>query len=125
MSRTDKTDPWWLKLSRKEWHAQEEHTHHGPRFTGVCEVIAPLPPTRGKRHHACEVWQSYYNSPFGDKIWGRHPKGKQRRLCGNDGRARSTLRRLKHKWATVDREDIDSFEAAPYQRWLWAKWYWD
>lgn len=128
MSKTDKTNPYWVKLARMEWGAKPRHWHHGRWFTGVCEVVTPMP--RSRRNgmedvNGCEIWQSYYNDYGGNKIWGRFPKGDSRKDFGKDGRARMELRRLKHKWATVAREDIDSFEAAPYQRWLWAKWYWD
>lgn len=125
MSRTDKTDPYWVKIARRDYSVKPLHRHYGREFWergGVCDLADPLPRTRRGRWRGCENWCSSYG-PYADKVFGRYPRS--RKAWGKDGRARATLRRLKHKWATVDREDIDSFEAAPYQRWLWAKWYWD
>jgi len=127
VSRTDKTNPHWVKAARREKGTSENHRHHGPYFSGACQLEVDLPQSRW--HKAlppsnCHLSTWYYGWS-GDLIYGRHPKGKSRKLDGKDGRARAKLRQLKHKWSTVDVDDIDSFEAAPYQRWLWAKWYWD
>lgn len=127
MSKTDKTNPHWVKAARREWGIRETHVHHGKWFHGACVVGVSMPQTRrnGEEQFSCHVFPSYYMWR-GDKVYGRHPKGKARKECGQDGRARATLRRLRHKWMrAAEVEDIDSFEAAPYKRWLWAKWYWD
>lgn len=128
MSKTDKTNPYWVKLARREWGASEQHEHHGKYFTGTCEVKVPMPPTRGRDYTAtCEVWQSYYNNPAGHKIWGRHPKRATRKALGFENGIRMELRQLRRQWRLEpDRDSIDSSWGAPRRRCqVRDPWNWD
>lgn len=128
MSRTDKTRPYWVQMrdplfpwGKKLWH-WHYHDHE-------CHPEFPMPPTRrhgGRntlRRGGCQWWPKYGDH---EKIFGR--SGWRRTHPGQEGRARAAARRLITEWiktAADDREDIDSYQDAPSQRWLWRKWYWD
>jgi hypothetical protein len=128
MSKTDKTRPYWVQLTDKLKDVKV-HIHHYC-YTRECNVGIWMPRPRqgpsGSLNNLfdyCHVWPRYQDN---DKIYGRRPTGKSRRMDSKDGRARADLRRLRHKWLTAaEVDDIDSTENLPTQRWLWAHWYWD
>lgn len=127
MSKTDKTNPYWVKLARREWGAKVKHVHHGKWFTGICVVAAPRPiPRRDNDLSVCEIWQSYYSSRFGSKIWERFPRRKVRKLIGFEGKVRGELVKLRRRWRYEDREDIDSSWGAPRRRCqVRDPWHWE
>lgn len=128
MSKTDKTRPYWVQLTDKVKDVEYRIQHRC--HSRECNVGIWMPrPRQGEvltprsLWDYCHVWPRYQDN---DKIYGRHPTGKSRRAYSRDGRARTDLRRLRHKWLTaVEVDDIDSTENLPTQRWLWAHWYWD
>lgn len=127
MSRTDKTDPYWVQLRDPDfpWPIRESHMcnrNWGMSDPHECDLDFPIPRTRWKGFRACEYWPRYkdYN-----KIWGR-PRYRRSFKSFQDGRARTDLRRLKARWLKEsDREEIDSTENVPTSRWRWRRWYWD
>lgn len=132
MSKTDKTDPYWVQLRDPDfkWGVRAHHYHHLRGWDGVCRIVWPTPPTRrpGWRLRMtqgnidCEFWPRYMDN---DKVYGR---SRWRRRWGSfqDHRVRADLRRLKARWLKeTDREEIDSTENMPTSRWRWRRWYWD
>jgi hypothetical protein len=127
MSRTDKTRPYWVQLRdpRFPYGLTAWHWHY---HSHLCEPDFPIPPTRreGKKTRlrgGCEWWPKYGDH---DKVFGR--SGWRRNHPSHDGSARMSLRALRAHWlkaACHDREDIDSRQDAPTQRWLCRHWYWD
>jgi len=127
MSRTDKDRPYWVQVRDPlfPYRLRAFHRHHGKLWQERgCDIDFPMPIPRGRRDHAnCEWWPKHkdYEKIFGRSGWRRtHP--------GQEGRARMAVRRLISNWiktAPGDREDIDSYQDAPSQRWLWRRWYWD
>lgn len=123
MSKTDKTDPWWIQIRRMPMGMlREKHWHHGHfGTTPECDLDFPEPATRRDFRH-CELWPSYERQ---QKLWGRSRWRRSFRSF-QDGRARADLRRLKAKWVREPiRGDIDSTENLPTSRWRWRRWYWD
>lgn len=130
MSKTDKTNPPWVKLARREWGARPRHWHHGRWFTGICEEVAPVPRSRRSKQDTgigCEIWISYYSDYAGGKVYGRRPKRSTRKALGFEGAIRADLRRLRRQWAyEPDRESIDSSWGAPRRRCqVRDPWHWD
>lgn len=125
MSKTDSTRPYWVQL-RDPSFPYKLNPHHrcvGTHYARECDLDFPLPVTRGGRF-GCEIWPKYRDN---DKIYGR-PRYRRSYKSFQDGRARADLRRLRNNWKkydALDREDIDSNENLPSQRWLWRRWYWD
>lgn len=127
MSRTDKTDPYWVQLRDPGFRWPIRQMHMCNRRWGMlepheCDLDFPAPRTRRKDSRACEYWPRYRDY---SKIYGRP---RYRRSFGpfQDRRARADLRRLKAEWLREPiRGDIDSTENLPTRRWLWARWYWD
>lgn len=119
MSRTDKTNPSWVKMLRREgnvkpwqiWHNHNKHAESG------CNPVVVLPETYGRwRFVDCEVWPRHTWSEL-NRIYGRHPNRETRRLLGFEGRNRMLLRRLRRDWRLEPvREDIDSTLWAPRRR---------
>ncbi len=127
MSKTDKTNPHWVKIRRRDVGIREYHEHHGKYFHGVCELVDAMPMTRrGKEEASCEAWVSYYGR-WGHKIFGRTPKRATRKLLGFEGKNRGELLRLRRLWKLEPiREDIDSSWAAPRRRCqVRDPWNWD
>lgn len=128
MSKTDKTRPYWVQLTDRVKNVQY-HVQHRCASRDCNEAIwMPRPrqtPALTPRsiYDFCHVWPRYQDN---DKIFGRRPRGSQRRAYSRDGVARADLRRLRHKWlTTADAQDIDSRENLPSNRWLWRGFYWD
>lgn len=126
MSKTDKTRPYWVQMRDSDfpYPLRAFHRHYGQiwRNHPECNIDLPKPITRRIHHNSCEWWPRYRDH---DKIWGRG-KYRRSREFKQDRRARASLRQLKATWKKeVNREDIDSTENLPTQRWLWRGWYWD
>ena len=126
MSRTDKTRPYWVQLRDPDFPYKLIAKHWnciGTKYIKAkeCDLDFPMPMTRRKHDRGCAWWPKYRDN---DKIYGR-PNYRRGRDFKKDRKARADLRRLRSKWKTIDREDIDSNENLPTQRWLWRKWYWD
>lgn len=125
MSKTDKTRPYWVQFRDPEF-AYDLKAHHYCTGTGYhnareCDLDFPIPKVRRETLRTCEWWPRYRDN---DKVYGRSDY-RRGRYFKKDRKARADLRRLRNKWKTIDREDIDSNENLPTQRWLWRKWYWD
>ena len=126
MSKTDKTNPYWVKIAQREGNVRpwrEYHRHHWDYWDGVCTLRNPLPRVRDATFHACEVWNRDEDN---GKIFGRRPKRSTRKAMGRSRRHRADLVRLRRLWLWQDREDIDSLENAPINhRYLYDPWDWD
>lgn len=125
MSRTDKTRPYWVQLRDPDfpWPIRAHHRCVASSYCASkeCDLHFPVPVTRGPRW-GCEYWCEYKHN---SKIYGR-PGYRRSFRSFQDRRARGKLRELRYKWLReTDREEIDSTEDAPSQRWLWRRWYWD
>jgi hypothetical protein len=127
MSKTDKTNPYWIHVRYPPASVVIVARHQCGN--GVeCDLDAPLPCTRnGKGRRIvmprCQLWPKRYRC---DKIFGRHPKRSTRKAMGRDRALRHDLVRLRRKWLWQDREDIDSLENAPINhRYLYDPWDWD
>lgn len=134
MSKTDKTNPYWI------------HVQHPPKGVTIvarhrcgngreCDLGVYLPAQRAEHiRHAghwrsiilprCQLWPKSYHC---DKIYGRHPKQSTRKALGFEGAIRADLRRLRRHWASEpDRESIDSSWGAPRRRCqVRDPWHWD
>lgn len=129
MSRTDKTDPYWVQMRDPgfPYRLTEHHFHHLSWWRGECEIDFPIPITRRPRWSPengirCEYRPWYWDN---DKLYGR---SRWRRRWGSfqDRRARADLRRLKSRWLKeTDLAEIDSTQNVPTSRWRWRRWYWD
>lgn len=133
MSRTDKTNPYWLKIARGDTHgAPREHHHlcqdakkYGYTPIPECNLAPPVPNVRrnGERR-GCQIWVGAYD-PRSHKVWGHHRSNSYRKAEGFEGRNRMLLRQMKLAWKSAPLEDIDSTENAPrnkrhsHNRWLW------
>lgn len=135
MSRTDKTNPYWLKIARGDVYGSPlDVTHRCIRKSKWdrretlpdCIIVVPLPMTRGyKRFENCELWVSAYDVP-GRKVWGNRPDKATRKEMGFEGRNRMLLRQLRLRWKSEPLEDIDSTENAPRnKRHSHNRWHWD
>lgn len=118
MSRTDKTNPAWVKIMRREgnrkpWHICHNHNKHADG----CHPIVILPETRGRRRFInCEMWPRY-NWQEHNHIYGRRPHKKARRLLGFERSNRARLRKLRRDWLLEPiPQDIDSTLWAPRRR---------
>lgn len=125
MSRTDKTDPYWVQLRDPgfKWPIRAHHQCYGSSYRNAraCDLDFPGPPTRGK-WRGCEYWPRYWDN---DKLYGR-PRYRRSHGSFQDRKARADLRRLRAAWVREsDREEIDSTHNAPSRRWCWRRWYWD
>lgn len=121
MSHTDDTDPWWVQIRRMpKSMLDERHWHHGYfGTTPECDLDFPLPRTRRMGFKPCEYW---FRCADYAKVLGR---SRWRRKWGSfqDRRARADLRNLKGKWLKEsDREEIDSTDKLPTNRWRWRRW---
>lgn len=137
MSRTDKTDPVWVKVARRQgtwWPFEDFHAcqHQAWRsgirgsWDGVCDLTDDLPRNRnnGEWQH-CRVTVEYY-SRGGRKLYGRQPKRSTRKVIGFEGANRMKLRVLRGRWKSAPGEDVDSLESAPRnKRHARDPWRWD
>lgn len=139
MSRTDKTDPIWVKVARRTNTMWPWRTFHGchhwawkpSSLPNLCDLGSreSLPRNRsnGKKGPTCSVDVISCYSTAGRKIWGQHPKRATRRALGFGGRNRMLLRKLRHDWKLEPvRDDIDSTLHAPRRK-CQARdpWHWD
>lgn len=126
MSRTDKDRPEWVQIRDSDfpWPLNAHHMcNMGLSYwQHDCDIDFHVPVTRRNgKFRGCEYWPRYIDN---DKLYGRG-RYRRSREFKKDKKARSDLRRLRSKWNTLERDDIDSNENLPTQRWLWRRWYWD
>lgn len=127
MSKTDKTDPYWIQVQRppKGVVIVEHHRCGNGR---KCDLGIYLPCTRrpgGRRvlMPHCNLWPKRYRC---DKIFGRHPRREVRKALGFEGKIRGELVKLRRQWRHEDREGIDSSWGAPRRRCqVRDPWHWD
>lgn len=135
MSRTDKTNPYWLKIARGDvYGSQFEVTHRCVRSSHwdfrkqlpECIIAPPIPRSRDEHKvDGCEIWVSAYDVP-GRKMWGNRPNKATRKAMGFEGGNRMRLRALRLRWKSEPWEDIDSTENAPRnKRHSHDRWHWD
>jgi hypothetical protein len=124
MSRTDKTNPPWVKLTRREGNIEPWRIRHLRSCRGMCTPVARLPGIFIQLD--CEILCSYYGRD-GNKIYGRHPKRATRKASGRSRRHRAHLVRLRRQWLREPEPDtMDSLEGAPVNhRYLYDLWDWD
>lgn len=122
MSKTDKTNPPWVKETRREGNRKPWRIYHLPSCRGMCTPIPRLDPFFPWLD--CEIVCRYSDN---DKIYGRRPNRVTRKALGRNDAARAELVRLRRQWAREpDREDIDSMWHAPTaRRHLFDPWWWD
>lgn len=123
MSRTDKTNPPWVKTTRREGNRKPWRIYHLPSCDGWCAPVA-IHGYRWGPFDRCEVWCRHSDN---GKIYGRRPKRETRKSIGRNNGARAELVRLRRDWRLeTDREDIDSMWHAPTaRRHLFDPWWWD
>lgn len=128
MSKTDKTDPYWIQLLNPPAGVIVEGLHRcGNGFE--CDMGVYLPKPRNGPHGGvvlprCRLWTKRY---YCSKIYGRHPKREVRKALGFEGKNRGELLRLRRLWRLEPiREDIDSSWGAPRRRCqVRDPWNWD
>jgi hypothetical protein len=124
MSRTDKTNPYWVQVRHMPpGLLRAKHWHWGG---SECDLSLPLAAAIQRRSphwwHQCELLPEYWRE---QKMFDR-PGYRRSFKSFQDGRARADLRRLKARWLKeTDHEEIDSTENLPTSRWRWRRWYWD
>ena len=135
MARTDKTNPDWVKVTRREGNTKPWRVWHlclgAPRpygkehRAGRCEPMVPLPQTRRNgQERGCEIYCAYHDN---DKIYGRRPKRSTRKAMGKDGSSRAKLVAQRRAWRLEPEPDtIDGLEGASQRhRQLYDPWWWD
>lgn len=126
MSKTDKTNPFYVKIARREGAVKPWRIYHYTADPHDCHPVAPLPirAERYRRQDQCEIWNRYSEN---DVIYGRHPSREVRRTLGFENSIRTELRKLRRQWASEsDRESIDSNWGAPRRkRQVRDPWHWD
>jgi len=121
MSKTDKTNPYWVQISRREGNIKPWRIYHRIDCDGWCTPSTPR--FMEHRFTRCEIWMRYSDNYL---FYGRRPKRSTRKATGRSRRHRADLVRLRHKWLWQEREDIDSLENAPINhRYLYDLWDWD
>lgn len=129
MSKTDKTEPSWLKV-RELWAKGEvEIIHHCNGYNCNPQVWMPRSRT-GQVHrygdqYPCYVYANDTHST--SKVYGRRPSKATRKQLGFEGRNRALLRKLRYEWLhEPERDTIDSFYGAPQRhRQVCDPWDWD
>lgn len=135
MSRTDKTNPYWLKIKHRDVYGSPlDVTHRCVRSSRwdcretlpECIIAPPIPRSRDEHKvDGCEVWVSAYDI-LGRKVWGNRPDKATRKAVGFEGRNRMLLRQMKLAWKSAPLEDIDCTENAPRnKRHSHNRWHWD
>ena len=124
MSRTDKTNPYWVQIARREGNAKPWRVYHVHGCGGMCVPVVPIPPRGGRNYEVCEIWFRYSEN---NRFYGRQPKRATRKLIGREGGIRTKLVAQRRAWALeTDRESIDSMWHAPTaRRHLYDPWWWD
>lgn len=128
MSRTDKTNPYWMQVMDPP-KGVIIVAHHRCGNGRECDLGIHLPCIRGE-HGArilkphCSLWPKRYRC---DKIFGRHPKRATRKAMGRSAGLRQDLVHLRRQWLREPEPDtIDSLQGAPINhRYLYDPWDWD
>lgn len=129
MSKTDKTNPWWVKIRRREGNVKplkEYHEHRGGHKE--CDIDAYLPVPRCMwpvtPQTNCELWMRHSDNHM---FYGRRPNRETRKALGFEGTNRMRLRKLRIQWKQEPiREDIDSTLHAPRNaKYVRDPWCWD
>jgi hypothetical protein len=118
MSKTDKTDPVWVKLRRESPARVEFHNHNN----GVCnftEWYNSEMTFYPYSQRACGYTVSYYGYHAG--FYARPPHGKWYRRDFY-GRERAKLRKAKHEMRKLSREDIEDYDIESRQHRHSALW---
>jgi hypothetical protein len=111
MSRTDKTNPYWVQVNRREGNIKPWRIYHVRTCDGTCMPGIPLP--HRPRYTDCEIWFRYSEN---NRFYGRQPRRATRKLIGREGGIRTKLVAQRRAWALErDREGIDSYAGAPKQ----------
>jgi hypothetical protein len=108
MSRTHKTDPYWVKLSRPSRIRKEHHNHE----KGICDLTEP---TQGnwrvtfRRGKYCYYTVSYYG--WNEGFYGRGAGSWFRaELAETNGSNRAKLRKDIHEMLKLDFEGIEEYD---------------
>lgn len=128
MSRTDKTDPYWVQIRYRDTNTLRAfHRHFGSLYEEHgCQIAYPVPRyyPSFSNWKVCEWWPRYkeYN-----KFFGRRPNKATRKAIGFEAKNRMELRKLRRDWRLESiREDIDSTYGAPRRRCqVRDPWHWD
>jgi hypothetical protein len=135
MSHTDKHRPMWVQIGDPENRGFKRQMHDHRNHV-ECDLDWPIEmPEPGElqlrtyeflfqwRRTGCYWWPTPKAWAAGIVGRGRgRPRTQREHGLPRDGRARMDLRRLRHKWLSQPREDIDSGEDLPTNMWLWHKW---
>lgn len=117
MSRTDKTNPTWVKLLQNPQWREEQHDHRN----GEC-ILKPIT----KDWHYPRVDCGYWVSDLGNQhVWSRHTKSEQMYRQEANGKARNNLRMDMREIMKMAREDIEDCEFLSYphrHQALWDTW---
>lgn len=117
MSKTDKTNPLWVKLLQNPEWCEERHDHRN----GICDV---QPIENGFRypHSHCGYWVSDLGNQY---VWVRHTKSEQAYRKEANGRARNELRMDMQELRKMTRDDVEDCEFLSYShrhQALWDAW---
>ena len=118
MSKTDKTDPTWVKALRKD--SPEIREYHDHRFH-PCDIDE----VNGDRvffwmrRGSCGYNVSYYGWHNG--FYARPPRGRSYRQ-EHEGRMRAGWRKARQDMLKLSREDIEDYDVKSYQHRHAALW---
>ncbi len=129
MSRTDKTNPYWVKIRRREGNIKplrEYHEHRGGHKE--CDIDAYMPVPRRLwpvvPQQNCELWMRHSDNHM---FYGRRPKRSTRKAIGFENGIRMRLVAQRRDWRLEPiRDDIDSSLGAPRRHCqVRDPWHWD
>jgi len=114
VSRTDKTNPLWVKLLQNpEW--REEHHNHRNRD---CD-LGPMTKDWHYPHNHCDYWISDLGNQH---VWIRSSRSEQAYREEANGKARNDLRMAMRDIEKMSREDVEDCEFLSYQHRHQARW---
>lgn len=118
MSKTDKTNPSWVKALRKDSPEITEYHDHSQHACDIDDVKGDRV-FYWNRRGSCGYNVSYYGWHNG--FYPRPPRGRSYRQ-EHEGRMRAALRKAKHDMLKLSRDDIEDYDIKSYQHRHSALW---
>jgi len=124
MSKTDKTDPSWVKALRKDSpEIKEYHDHTKKDEDGyiICDIDDVEKPNifYWQRRGSCAYDVSYYG--WNNGFYARPPRGKEIRNL-MEGANRAKWRKARQDMLKLDPEDMEDYDVKSYQNRHSALW---
>lgn len=117
VSKTDKTNPLWVKLLQNPEWREERHNH----YNGVCDV-QPITHDFHYPHTSCGYWVSNLGTQH---VWVRPREHEQLYRIEANGKTRNDLRMAMREIMKMTRDDIEDCEFLSYphrHQALWDAW---